>query len=577
MVLNRFSVDLRDPETVDKIAKGLYESEKRIAIEQGRGKDIERLEASEDVIRRYRPLIQEKAEIQKKTLSSWLDYLQENDAKQSMAFRYYVVRSLEKMGVLDKEKTTYSKRTPTTVAPFPELNSEALGWVYKRLNEGMDPAYAEDLAQAKDPEERQKLEEKIQKIEALIKSKDFAKLYAFAQIETAGRLNRESIKGAWKKYDQGSDYRLLERDLRGKGTGWCTAEGSAEAQLQGGDFYVYYSKGDGSTYTEPRVAIRMEGDSVGEVRGVNPKQELEPELVDIAQKKYHDLPGGGSYDKRAVDMKRLTKLVKLQEQGKPFSKDDLRFLYEMDAPIEGFGYDRDPRIDELKSTRNKRADLCIIFNCTEEELEEKEYVTLKDIPTFSKLPSERDLKKDYKFEWVWKEEYREGRDMEEFGLNGADFEAIKLTDKKQRKEILDAVAEAKEQAESEHVAKVFDSGDIIAKKKREDQNHPDSLTSKEVFEAIDEAGYRPATLEELLAYGKQCWKPDADPKSLTDEEKLLQRVNAPYIYALGSPFASSGGNRHVPYLGWNGGKRKLGGDWLGNDWSSGNRFLVLRK
>jgi hypothetical protein len=556
LVLDRFTVDAADQETLNKIAEGLYESEKRIAIEQGRGKDIERLEASEDVLRRYRPLIAEKAEIQKKTLSSWLDYLQENDAKHPMAFRYYVVRGLEKMGMLDKEKAAYSKRTSTTIAPFPELNSEALGWVYKRLSEGIDPEDAEDS-------------EKKKNIEALIKTKDFAKLYAFAQIETAGRLNRESIEGAWKKYKQGSNFHLLEKDLKGKGTGWCTAEGSAASQLQAGDFYVYYSKAPNGAYTEPRVAIRMEGDGVAEVRGVNPKQELEPELVDTAQKKYHDLPGGKPYDKKARDMKEVTKLVQAQEKGRPFSKEDLRFLYELDAPIEGFGYERDPRIDELRSTRNERKDLTVIFECTEEELQEKEHATLRDVPTFSRLPAARALKKDFKFDQIWESEYRDGRSVKEFALTEKDLQDAGFSDQKKRKELL--------QKESEPVATVFGIGDVIAKKKRENPNHPNSLTTKEVFEAIDEAGYRPAALQELLAYARDHWKPDADPKILTDEQKLLQRVNSPLVYAFGSSFSYSGGHRCVPFLYWHDDKRGLRAFDLEGGWGDVCRFLVLRK
>lgn len=353
-ILNKFAMNVADDETLEKIAEGLYESEKRIAIEQGRGQDIENLEARGDVIEKYKPLILEKAEIQRKTLEDWLDYLQQNDAKQPMSFRYFVVRSLEKMGALDKEKITYSKRTPTTVAPFPELNSEALGWVYKRLESGIEP---EDHL----PPDKQK------KLEQLLKSKDFAKLYAFAQIETAGKLNRESIEGEWRTYEQGSDPELLEKALKGKGTGWCTAEGSASSQLQSGDFYVYYSKSP-TGYTEPRVAIRMEGDHVAEVRGVNQRQELEPELVDIAQAKYHDLPGGDSYDKKAEDMKKVTHLVNRQKKGDPFTKDDLIFLYEINAPIEGFGYDKDPRVAALRKERNPKQDASIVFECVPDEI-----------------------------------------------------------------------------------------------------------------------------------------------------------------------------------------------------------------
>lgn len=380
-ILDRFALNAKDEPTLTAIAEDLYESEKKIAIEQGRAGDVERFESSHDVIEHYKPLIREKAEIQRKTLSSWLDYLQENDAEHPMWFRYFVVRSLEKMGTLDKEKQLYTKRTPTTVSAFPELNSEALGWVYKRLSEGADATLSPEKQKALEP---------------LIKAKDFGKLYAFAQIETAGRLNRESLEGEWRKYEQGSDYLPLENDLQGKGTGWCTAEGSAEAHLEHGDFYVYYTKGDSGAYTEPRAAIRMEGEQMAEVRGVNPRQELEPELVDAAQEKYHNLPGGASYDKKASDMKGVTKLVKKQEKGEPFTKDELIFLYEINSTIEGFGYEKDPRVKELRDRRNRKEDAPIVLDCQpneiawkRDEIKERTKVYIGDLfPGVFKLPLE---------------------------------------------------------------------------------------------------------------------------------------------------------------------------------------------
>lgn len=351
-IVKEFVIDTDDEDTLEKIAHGLYESEKRIAIEQGRGADIERVH-DEDLIEKYKGVVEEKRDIQERTLNSWLDYLQENDAQYPTWFRYFTVRNLEKMGTLDKEKGEYSKRTDYTVAPFPELNSEALGFVYRMLTTGI--GHQEFAGE----DEKGKREE----LAKLIAKKDFIKLYTFAQIETAGNLNKESLQGDWVKYEQGSDHHTLEQALRGKGTGWCTAEGSAYSQLQGGDFYVYYSRGTSGTCSEPRVAIRMEGDRVAEVRGVNHRQELEPALIEVAQEKYHSLPGGEKFDKKSEDMRHVTDLVKKQEKGEQFTKDDLTFLYELDAPIEGFGYDKDPRIATLRDTRDTNADLPVIFDC----------------------------------------------------------------------------------------------------------------------------------------------------------------------------------------------------------------------
>lgn len=164
----------------------------------------------------------------------------------------------------------------------------------------------------------------------------------------------------------------MENDLRGKSTGWCTAEGSAEAHLNAGDFYAYYTKTE-SGYTQPRVAIRMENGIVVEVRGVDKRQALEPELVDIARNKFKDLPGGDKYEKKSDDMKRVTNIAKLYdtETGawkRPLTKQELTFLYEIDAKIEGFGYDNDPRVTELRNQRDPKADAPIMCECQPNEI-----------------------------------------------------------------------------------------------------------------------------------------------------------------------------------------------------------------
>jgi hypothetical protein len=63
------------------------------------------------------------------------------------------------------------------------------------------------------------------------------------------------------------------------GTPWCTGAsvGTARNQIEQGDFYVYYDKG------RPEVAVRMDGNSkIGEVRGNNPNQALNPAQQDLA-------------------------------------------------------------------------------------------------------------------------------------------------------------------------------------------------------------------------------------------------------------------------------------------------------
>jgi hypothetical protein len=72
----------------------------------------------------------------------------------------------------------------------------------------------------------------------------------------------------------------IELNAACAGTPWCTGSGNlqfARGQIEKGDFYVYYNKG------RPEVAVRMDGDNkIGEVRGNNPNQALDPAQQQLA-------------------------------------------------------------------------------------------------------------------------------------------------------------------------------------------------------------------------------------------------------------------------------------------------------
>ncbi|GIW66513.1 MAG: hypothetical protein KatS3mg095_0411 [Candidatus Parcubacteria bacterium] len=79
-------------------------------------------------------LIQQIIEDQKKSLSYWFDYLTSPEAENyPPEFRYCVFAEVLKCGSYDDERKEYNERTNTTVAPFPELNQQALGLLIDEL------------------------------------------------------------------------------------------------------------------------------------------------------------------------------------------------------------------------------------------------------------------------------------------------------------------------------------------------------------------------------------------------------------------------------------------------------------
>lgn len=342
----------------EEIPESYWESQRRIMRERGQGGDLARVDFEEFKRQNAQAIIADQAV----SLDKWVDYLSSGDAPYPDAIKYWALRSVLSMSDYDKATKQFPRRSRGTTKLFPDLDREALAYALSAVKNkyipkkvGDEPEQTEVLAARVDPE-----------LEALLQKSDFAKLYAHAieKVTPAEKQGLTNVKGEWVKYNQGGDYMSLAKSLQGHGTGWCTAgEAVAEAHLEGGDFYVYYSYDSNGQPTVPRIAIRMEGNSIAEVRGIAAEQNLDPHVTDIVEAKLKDFPDGELYKKKVADMRRLTQIDNAVQQGEQLSVSDLIFLYEVYDQIQGFGYTRDPRIAELRSKRDVELDMPYIFDC----------------------------------------------------------------------------------------------------------------------------------------------------------------------------------------------------------------------
>ncbi|HUC88917.1 MAG TPA: hypothetical protein VMR49_02705 [Candidatus Paceibacterota bacterium] len=362
----------------ENFPESYFELQKRIARERG--------QAVEEIPDNVREQMMDVAiEDQRASLNAWMEYLTSDDAMYPAWFKYFVWKNITKLSQFDKERGEFKKRTDSTVAPYPDIYREPLAQIadiYFKVKE--------DNKNLKEPEVREAFSQKFPSLYAELISKSLA----------ASMENREEVKGEWKKYQQGQsgDAEQLFESLEGKGTGWCTAgKSTAETQIENGDFYVYYTNDSNGEPTQPRLAIRMEGDNrIGEVRGILPHQGVEPIMQEALDEKLQDFgTEADAYRKKSGDMKILTALDQKREQEEPFTKDDLVFLYEINSSIEGFGYQTDPRIAELRAGRNTEEDMLVIFACTKEEIahvpsqitkDTKAYVGQLEPGIFQRLP-----------------------------------------------------------------------------------------------------------------------------------------------------------------------------------------------
>ena len=335
----------------NEIPESYWENQRRIIRERGQGADLEHVDFEELKRQNTEAIIAD----QSSSMDKWIDYLSSSDAPYPDALKYWTLRSVLSMGEYDKEKKQYPQRSKGTTKPFPDLNREALAYVIDAVDKKYTATGAKRVNENADPE-----------FEKLLQGENFGKLYAFAieKVTPADEQGLVNTQGQWVKYVQGTDHMPLVASLQGHGTGWCTAgESTANAQLQGGDFYVYYSHDRDGQPTVPRVAIRMEGSGIAEVRGIAPEQNLDPYVAPIVEQKLEEFPDGKTYQKKVADMKHLTEIERKAQADIPLSATDLMFLYEVDSPIQGFGYSRDPRIEELRNQRNLEEDMPVVFGC----------------------------------------------------------------------------------------------------------------------------------------------------------------------------------------------------------------------
>ncbi len=355
----------------ENVPESTFELEQRIARQQGHG-DI----PITNEFRREK--ISQIVADQEVSLDRWVDYLTSDDAIYPTWAKAWAFTEVTKMGRLEKkvsvdesghetESASYSKRDETTTSPFPTINPRALALTIGVMQE--------KLAQKGLPKsERGEIENPSvlmddEQFKQLLSSESFSKLYTQFLIEQP-EYSSEGLKetrGVWKKYERGSEPDELVESIQGHPLEWCTANPeTARGQLAGGDFYVYYSIDGDNNPTIPRVAIRMDGDSIGEVRGIAPSQELDPYISDVVSQKMEEFPDGVDYQKKAADMKHLTDIEERHTLGQELSLEDLRFLYQLDGEIQGFGYEEDPRIKEILSNRDNISDLNYLFENTTE-------------------------------------------------------------------------------------------------------------------------------------------------------------------------------------------------------------------
>ncbi len=222
-------------------------------------------------------------------------------------------------------------------------------------------------------------------IENDAKYPEWFKYYAFQGMVRLGSYNKET--GSFNKRTEFTTnifvdlnyealalvYNSLSKFIEGKEI----EEELLKKLLEGGSFSKLYSymiqkidsvkKDSSGEYKQPRIAIRMENDSIGEIRGIAANQNLESEMEEVVKEKLKEFPDRERYYQKVEDMEKLTKIYE-EYRVRELENEELRFLYQINHQILGFGYQEDPRIQEILRNRDYQEDLSKVLGCKKEEV-----------------------------------------------------------------------------------------------------------------------------------------------------------------------------------------------------------------
>lgn len=183
----------------DNIPETYWNLQKKILRERGQGVE----EIPEEIkVQEIERIIAE----QTASLEEWIDYLSSPDARYEMGLKYWALRSIVWLQNFDKEKGTFLKRATHTVAPFPELNREALSYAFEFI---LAKITENTISMPHD-----EVDEAV--FNQIIKKSNFADIYAFA-IREVTRSSSELLhdtRGTWVKYPQESDHLPLVKSIR---------------------------------------------------------------------------------------------------------------------------------------------------------------------------------------------------------------------------------------------------------------------------------------------------------------------------------------------------------------------------
>ena len=246
---------------------------------------IQRLEQMKDNEYARRTIIDDIAKTQKESLEQWVDYLSQSEYP--IPFKFLMLKAVLSFNY-DLKQNKLFQRGDDTIRNFTPFDAGSLAELFEKNSDYLLFDY-----------------------NVILNENSIKVLNSQEVIEKSG-------DGKWIKFNGGKKTKPEDIEKNGKqlmklvqNTYWCT-KSAGTSQLRGGDFYVYVTESNGEIF--PRIAVRMNEDKVGEVRGNRSSaQDLDAEMLPIAEEFLNkNIPNDSGkkwldsikYNKKCVEMRK---------------------------------------------------------------------------------------------------------------------------------------------------------------------------------------------------------------------------------------------------------------------------------
>ena len=241
-----------DSQSITSYIKNEIETKKELGASLD---EINNLEESIENQNSRNKIIFDIAQTQKSTVIQWVDYLKESNYP--IDFKYLILKAILTFNYDLKQNKLY-ERGNDTIRNFTPFDAGSLSELFTNQSEFLLRDYS------------------------ILMNENSAKVLNSQEVI------EKSSDGKWIKFKGGRNTKGEDIEKNGKelmklvqNTYWCTkSEGTS--QLRGGDFYVYVTENNGEIF--PRIAVRMNENEVGELRGNSSSaQDLDAEMLPIAE------------------------------------------------------------------------------------------------------------------------------------------------------------------------------------------------------------------------------------------------------------------------------------------------------